>query len=58
MSYRKEKNQSLVGFDYSKYGSEKLQILSSTVLENGMHGLCFSPYREGQKPGDMITEVL
>ena len=57
MSYRKEKNQSLVGLDYSKYSSEKLQTLSSTVLENGMHGLCFSPYVEGQKPGDIITEA-
>ena len=57
MSYRKEKNQSLVGLDYSKYSSEKLQTLSRTVLENGMHGLFFSPYGEGQKPGDIITEA-
>ena len=57
MSYRKEKNQSLVGLDYSKYSSEKLQTLSNTVLENGMHGLCFSPYGEEQKPGDIITEA-
>ena len=57
MSYRKEKNQSLVGLDYSKYSSEKLQTLSSTVLENVLHGLCFSPYGEGQKPGDIITEA-
>ena len=57
MSYRKEKNKSLVGLNYSEYSSEKLQTLSSTVLENGMHGLCFSPYEEGQKPGDVITEA-
>ena len=57
MSYRKEKNKSLVGLNYSEYSSEKLQTLSSTVLENGMHGLCFSPYEEGQKPGDIITEA-
>ncbi len=57
MSYRKEKNKSLIGLNYSEYNSEKLQTLSSTVLENGMHGLCFSPYEEGQKPGDIITEA-
>ena len=57
MSYRKEKNKSLVGLNYSEYSSDKLQTLCSTVLENGMHGLCFSPYEEGQKPGDPITEA-
>ena len=57
MSYRKEKNKSLIGLNYSQYSSEKLQTLCSTVLENGMHGLCFSPYEDGQKPGDPITEA-
>ena len=57
MSYRKERNKSLVGVNYSEYNSEELQNLSNTVLENGMHGLCFSPYGEGQKPGDLITEA-
>ena len=56
MSYRKEKNKSLVGLNYSDYSSEKLKNLCTTVLDNGMHGLCFSPYEEGQKPGDIITE--
>ncbi len=26
------------------------------TLKNGMHGLCFSMYEDGQKPGDIITE--
>lgn len=56
MSYRKEKNKSLAGLNYSDYSSEKLKNLCTTVLDNGMHGLCFSPYEEGQKPGDIITE--
>ena len=47
----------LIGVNYSEYNSEELQNISSTFLENGMHGLCFSPYREGQKPGDLITEA-
>ena len=57
MSFRKEKKHSLIGVNYSEYNAEQLQNLSSTVLENGMHGLCFSPYGEGQKPGDLITEA-
>ena len=57
MSFRKEKKHSLIGVNYSEYSAEQLQNLSSTVLENGMHGLCFSPYGEGQKPGDLITEA-
>ena len=57
MSFRKEKKHSLIGVNYSEYNAEQLQKLSSTVLENGMHGLCFSPYGEGQKPGDLITEA-
>lgn len=56
MSYRKEKNKSLAGLNYSDYSSEKLKNLCTTVLDNGMYGLCFSPYEEGQKPGDIITE--
>ncbi|MEL6142580.1 MAG: glycosyl hydrolase family 17 protein [Bacteroidota bacterium] len=28
-----------------------------SILEGGMHGLCFSPYEEGQKPGDVLTEA-
>jgi hypothetical protein len=25
-------------------------------LDRGLHGLCFSPYLEGQAPGDVIGE--
>jgi exo-beta-1,3-glucanase (GH17 family) len=28
-----------------------------SALEYGMHGICFSAYEEGQKPGDILTEV-
>ena len=44
MSFRKEKKHSLIGVNYSEFNAEQLQNLSSTVLENGMHGLCFRPY--------------
>ena len=28
----------------------------SSILEDGMHGICFSIYEDGQKPGDIIGE--
>lgn len=27
------------------------------VLDQGVHGLCFSPYLEGQSPGSLVTEA-
>lgn len=35
---------------------ENLNDLFLEVLQNGVHGLCFSLYAEGQKPGDIISE--
>ena len=56
MSYRKEKSKSLLGIDTNNLKKDSLIKLSQSVLNNGMHGLCFSPYEEGQKPGDLISE--
>lgn len=64
MSYRKERQFSLTEADYSDYegvnfgtlSTVKLEQLWRETLENGMHGLCFSMYEDGQKPGDIITE--
>lgn len=56
MSYRKEKSKSLLGIDTNNLKKDSLIKLSQSVLNNGMHGLCFSPYEEGQKPGDFISE--
>ena len=64
MSYRKERQFSLsetdysdyTGVDFSKLSVKKLEELWKETLENGMHGLCFSMYEDGQKPGDIITE--
>ena len=64
MSYRKERRFSLSGTDYSDYtgvdfskiSREELEKLWRETLENGMHGLCFSMYEDGQSPGDIITE--
>ena len=64
MSYRKERQFSLTDADYSDYAgidfgtmsTVKLEQLWRKTLENGMHGICFSMYEDGQKPGDIITE--
>jgi glucan 1,3-beta-glucosidase len=57
MSYRKEKFKSLLGVNTNQLDLESLKKFSQTALQNGMHGLCFSPYQEGQEPGDLISEA-
>ena len=44
------------GVDFSKISDEELRALWLETLQNGMHGICFSMYEDGQKPGDIITE--
>lgn len=59
MSYRKERTKSLAGIagaDFANKTESELQDLFASILEDGMHGVCFSLYEEGQKPGDFITE--
>lgn len=59
MSVREGKIRSLAGIsgiDFSNKTEEQFQDLFKTVLNNGMHGLCYSAYEEGQKPGDVLTE--
>ena len=56
MSVRKEKVLSLAGINHENKSKEELQDYFSKALNNGIHGLCFSPYEEGQQPGDIITE--
>ncbi|WP_139957147.1 glycoside hydrolase family 17 protein [Flavicella sediminum] len=57
MSLRKENMLSLTGAHYNDKSTEELQEKFATVLKAGMHGLCFSPYEEGQEPGDLISEA-
>ncbi|MGB5236918.1 MAG: glycosyl hydrolase family 17 protein [Flavobacteriaceae bacterium] len=58
MSYiRKEKRLALSSIDYTGKSKKQLRKMSRLVLEDGMHGLCFSPYEEGQNPGDQISEA-
>lgn len=56
MSNRSEKIFSLVGEGYADKSKKELQPIFTEVLNGGMHGLCFSPYLNGQEPGTKITE--
>jgi len=56
MSIRAEKFLALASLDFENKTAEELSDLWSKVLKNGMHGIGFSPYEEGQKPGDQISE--
>ena len=60
MSYRKERaylQQTDSGSSYvTGVPEESLRDLFTEILEQGVHGFCFSLYEEGQKPGDTITE--
>ena len=54
MSYRKEKFLSLAGADLNKLNIEELKTLARKILKNSVHGICFSPYDEYQRPGDKL----
>jgi glucan 1,3-beta-glucosidase len=55
MSFKLGKYLALSGIDYSGKSSEEMKSLFRQTLEAGMHGLCYSAYEEGQKPGDILT---
>jgi exo-beta-1,3-glucanase (GH17 family) len=56
MSFRTENILSLRGLSFETETVEALKNLYRKVLNMGMHGLCFSPYLEGQKPGSQLSE--
>lgn len=45
------------GIDVFTYKLEDLKALWRKTLNEGMHGICFSMYEDGQRPGDTITEA-
>jgi len=56
MSFRIDKLLSLLGEDFQNKSTDELIDLYRKYLENGIHGLCFSSYTEGQGPGSIVTE--
>lgn len=57
MSVRKAQIMSLSGGRTSSISKDELAASFSKYLKNGMHGICFSSYEEGQKPGDILSEA-
>jgi glycoside/pentoside/hexuronide:cation symporter, GPH family len=47
---------SITRTDLSSKSENELSAQFSEILNNGIHGLCFSPYLESQKVGDSISE--
>ncbi len=56
MSYRENKQLSLTGINFSTKSPNEIHQLFRKALEDGMHGLCYSAYEEGQKPGDILNK--
>lgn len=57
MSFKAGKTLALSGINFSDKSKEDVKDLFMQTLEAGMHGLCMSPYEEGQEPGDTLTET-
>lgn len=64
MSFRADKVWSFKdsGFERSQNylenkSEDDVKSLFIELLQNGIHGFCFSIYEDGQKPGDIITEA-
>jgi exo-beta-1,3-glucanase (GH17 family) len=56
MSSKAERLLSLAGVSYAGANQQSLRELFRKVLNAGMHGIGFSAYEEGQKPGEILTE--
>jgi GPH family glycoside/pentoside/hexuronide:cation symporter len=48
--------KTIIGKDLSSKSETELKSDFNEILNNGLHGLCFSPYLEGQKAGDILTQ--
>ena len=57
MSYREDKILSLAGDGPTGQDRDALQKQCALLLEDKLHGLCFSPYEGDQQPGDPFTEA-
>lgn len=46
----------LAGVDFSSLSKAELTSAFKETLDAGLHGICFSPYLDGQGPGSIIAE--
>ena len=44
------------GLSFNGKSTAEIKALFSQTLNSGLHGLCFSPYVEGQDAGDILSE--
>ncbi len=57
MSNLYQRKMSLAGIDMSGLSVDELRALVREILDAKIHGLCFSPYVEGQGPGTQLGEA-
>jgi exo-beta-1,3-glucanase (GH17 family) len=57
MSFKRNKVLSLAGLNVGAMSEEDLTKQFHESLKAGIHGFCCSPYEEGQKPGDQLSEA-
>ena len=55
MSFKAERFKRLKGQDFSGKTIAQSKQLFKDVLEDGIYGLCFSAYEEGQEPGVILS---
>lgn len=55
MSVRVEKVLSLTGSEVLAKDKNELTKIFNQILNDKIHGICFSPYLEGQKPGSQLS---
>lgn len=56
MYYRSDKILALTGVNALQKSENELIALFHEFMKRKMHGLCFSPYMQGQEPGTQLTE--
>ena len=57
MSGKYSVNKHLAGLDFSSLShADKISLLKK-ILENKIHGIAYSPYMDGQEPGDEISDA-
>jgi exo-beta-1,3-glucanase (GH17 family) len=55
MSNLYRKRTGIAGTDFSGMSNEELESIFKNILEEGIHGISFSAYLEGQAPGSQIS---
>ena len=58
MSYRNEKFLSLLGKNLDNLSDDELKKIAKDILDDSLHGLCFSLYEDGQGPGYEISDQI